>query len=98
MHNDQSARSVLNARAAPNEASLCQEACGTILVGRAGLAGCGAGRRVVGLAATREWLFRRAGGSGCEPAALDAESFPGCPPGSLVLLRICWRVSLTRRW
>ena len=38
---------------------------------------------VLELAAAREWLLRRAGVSGCEPVALDAESFPDCPPGSL---------------
>src|SRR3954452_22074316 len=32
---------------------------------------------VLGLVLTREWLV-------CEPAALDLESFPGCPAGSLV--------------
>src|SRR6516164_10219862 len=36
---------------------------------------------VVGLFRVREWLGRRAGVSGCEPAALATESFPGCPPG-----------------
>ena len=39
---------------------------------------------VLGLAVTREWLVRRAGVSGCEPAALDAVSFPECPPGSFM--------------
>src|SRR5947207_11402299 len=40
----------------------------------------------LGLALAREWLFRRAGDSGCEPVTLDAESFPVCPPGSLAVL------------
>ena len=35
---------------------------------------------VVALGRVREWLGRRAGVSGCEPAALATESFPGCPP------------------
>jgi hypothetical protein len=35
---------------------------------------------VVALARVREWPGRRAGVSGCEPAALATESFPGCPP------------------
>src|SRR5206468_8645217 len=34
---------------------------------------------VLGLAVAREWLFRRAGVSGCEPAALETASFPECP-------------------
>ena len=38
-------------------------------------------RRVVGKA--REWLARRAGFLGCDPAALVSEPFPYCPPGSL---------------
>src|SRR5205823_7430396 len=42
---------------------------------------------VLELAVAREWLVRRAGVSGCEPAALDAESFPECPPGSLAARR-----------
>jgi hypothetical protein len=29
----------------------------------------------------REWLGRRVGDLGCEPAALATESFPACPPG-----------------
>ena len=37
----------------------------------------------LGLLVAREWLFRRAGDSGCELVTLDAESFPDCPPGSL---------------
>jgi len=37
---------------------------------------------VLGLVLAREWLVRRAGVLGCEPAALDAASFPECPPGS----------------
>jgi hypothetical protein len=45
----------------------------------------------LGLVLAREWLVRRAGGSGCEPVTLDAESFPVCPPGS------CRTVSLWRR-
>jgi hypothetical protein len=36
---------------------------------------------VVAFLRVREWLGRRAGASGCEPAALATESFPGCPPG-----------------
>ena len=36
---------------------------------------------VLALVRVREWLGRRAGVSGCEPAALATESFPGCPPG-----------------
>ena len=35
---------------------------------------------VVAFGRVREWLGRRAGVSGCEPAALATESFPGCPP------------------
>src|SRR5690242_7746407 len=38
---------------------------------------------VLELAVAREWLVRRAGPSGCEPAALETASFPECPPGSL---------------
>src|SRR5438552_956674 len=38
---------------------------------------------VLGLLSAREWLFRRAGDSGCEPATLETEPFPDCPPGSL---------------
>ena len=41
----------------------------------------GRGVVVVALVRVREWLGRRAGVSGCEPAALASESFPGCPPG-----------------
>jgi hypothetical protein len=40
-------------------------------------------RRVVVLVRVREWLVRRAGVAGCEPAALETESFPVCPPGPL---------------
>jgi hypothetical protein len=39
------------------------------------------GDALVGLVVAREWLLRRAGVAGCEPVALDAESFPVCPPG-----------------
>jgi hypothetical protein len=42
-----------------------------------------AGRRVVVLGLVREWLFRRAGFAGCDPVALDLETFPGCLPGPL---------------
>lgn len=38
---------------------------------------------VVGWWQAREWLARRAGLVGCDPAALGAESFPCCHPGSL---------------
>ena len=38
-------------------------------------------RVVVGLVRVREWPVRRAGVAGCEPAALESESFPVCPPG-----------------
>ena len=48
--------------------------------GLGGLAlGWAAGRRVVagpGVACPKSWC------SGCEPAALESESFPGCPPGT----------------
>src|SRR5258707_5440244 len=36
--------------------------------------------------------------AGCEPAALDAEPFPGCPPGPLTAKRAeAWRASAWRR-
>src|SRR3954452_23645722 len=35
---------------------------------------------VVAFVRVREWLDRRVGVSGGEPAALATESFPGCPP------------------
>jgi hypothetical protein len=48
------------------------------------------GRRVVpgpGVACPKSWR------AGCEPAALDAESFPGCPPGPLTEACVAWRAS-----
>jgi hypothetical protein len=53
------------------------------VVRRPAFVGAGLGlqaRLVLELVVVREWLFRRAG-SGCEPVALDAESFPVCPLG-----------------
>jgi hypothetical protein len=49
----------------------------------------------LGLVVAREWLVRRAGVLGCEPAGLDAVSFPDCPPRSLPVTR---RTSLIMRW
>jgi len=46
------------------------------------------GRRLVpgpGVAGPKSWR------AGCEPAALDAESFPGCPPGPLARAAAAWR-------
>ena len=53
---------------------------------------------VLELALAREWLVRRAGVPGWEPAALESESFPGCPPGSLPLRVSCRRASSIIRW
>jgi hypothetical protein len=53
----------------------------------------GAGRVVVVLVRVRERLVRRAGVAGCEPAALDGESFPACPPGPSTA---AWRASVSR--
>jgi hypothetical protein len=52
------------------------------------------GRMVVsgpGVAGPKSWR------SGCELAALESESFPGCPPGPLVLAAAAWRASAWRR-
>jgi len=52
------------------------------------------GRMVVsgpGVAGPKSWR------SGCELAALESESFPGCPPGPLVLAAVTWRASAWRR-
>ena len=52
------------------------------------------GRMVVsgpGVAGPKSWR------SGCELAALEAESFPGCLPGPLVLAAVAWRASAWRR-
>ena len=35
--------------------------------------------------------------SGCEPAALESESFPGCPPGPFALAVAAWRAPAWRR-
>jgi len=35
--------------------------------------------------------------SGCEPAALETESFPGCPPGSVVLAAAALRAPARSR-
>ena len=43
---------------------------------------------VVGWWRVREWLGRRAGALGCEPAALATEPFPTCPPG-LFTVALC---------
>jgi hypothetical protein len=73
------------------------------LVGR--LAGAGRDARIACLPAAvlelvlaREWLLRRAGLSGCEPATLETASVPGCPPGSLPLPVPCRRASAIIRW
>jgi hypothetical protein len=44
-----------------------------------------------GVAGPKSWR------SGCELAALESESFPGCPPGPLVLAAAAWRASAWRR-
>src|SRR4051794_36281235 len=44
---------------------------------------------VVAFGRVREWLGRRAGVSGCEPAALATESLPGCPPGPIASRAVC---------
>src|SRR4029077_8263238 len=52
------------------------------------------GRRLVpgpGVACPKSWR------AGCEPAALDAESFPGCPPGPLARAAAAWRASAWRQ-
>ena len=52
------------------------------------------GRMVVsgpGVAGPKSWR------SGCELAALESESFPGFPPGPLVLAAVTWRASAWRR-
>jgi hypothetical protein len=85
IHIAPSVRRTLPKRRTPIESSLCQ-----------GLRRRGREERsdeefggwlawALGLALAREWLLRRAGGSGCEPVTLDAESFPVCPPGSLAV-------------
>src|SRR5215467_13450588 len=54
----------------------------------------GRGRRVVagpGVAWPKSWC------SGCEPAALATESFPGCPPGPVALTAMALRVPAWRR-
>jgi hypothetical protein len=80
---DPSVRARGPARCAPIETSLCQglrRRCGEERSDEE----LGAWRAwALGLLVAREWLFRRAGDSGCEPVTLDAESFPDCPPGSL---------------
>jgi hypothetical protein len=43
----------------------------------------GAGTGSLGWGQAREWLGRRAGARGCEPAALASVSFPVCPAGLL---------------
>ncbi len=53
---------------------------------------------VLKLVLAREWLFRRAGLSGCESATPETASFPGCPPRSLPLRVSCRRVSSIIRW
>ena len=52
------------------------------------------GRIVVlgpGVASPKSWR------AGCEPAALESESFPGCPPGPSALAAAAWRASARRR-
>jgi hypothetical protein len=44
-----------------------------------------------GVACPKSWC------AGCEPAALDAESFPGCPPGPVTDASAAWRASAWRR-
>ena len=58
----------------------------------------GVGRRrlagpAVGLVRVREWLVRGAGVAGCEPAALELETFPVCPPGPALVWK---QLSATR--
>jgi hypothetical protein len=51
------------------------------------------GERAVGWLRAWEWLVRRAGVAGCEPAALETERFPGCPPGPsgrAAAVACCW--------
>ena len=36
--------------------------------------------------------------AGCEPAALESESFPGCPPGPLVLAAAAARRASACKW
>src|SRR5437016_3456376 len=56
------------------------------------------GERAVGWWRAREWLVRRAGVAGCELAALESESFPGCPPGPLAAaVAVAFRASAWRR-
>ena len=73
------------AEPAPNESSLVVK---QFFVWSSWSGGLLARRRrgfvVVALVRVREWLSRRAGVSGCEPAALATETFPGCPPGPAV--------------
>src|ERR1035437_9370684 len=74
-------RSPLNFGALPRSRPLCcQDACRSFFGAGAGGEGSGGGR-VVALGRVREWLSRRSGVFGCEPAALATESFPACPPG-----------------
>ena len=52
---------------------------------------------VLSLVLAREWLVRRAGVAGCEPAALETESFPVCPPGPLLVWRCAsWSMRVKR--
>ena len=53
-----------------------------------------AGRRLVagpGVACPKSWC------AGCEPAALETESFPDCPPGPFASVTAAWRASAWRR-
>ena len=65
------------------EASLCQVAVCSAFGRRGELLRLVPGWAVLGFGLAREWPLRRAGASGCEPATLDTELFPDCPPGSL---------------
>ena len=78
-----------------NEASLCQVAACLAFGERGELLRLVPGRTVLGFGLAREWPLRRAGASGCEPATLDTESFPDCPPGSLSVGATAERASAT---
>src|ERR1700722_4880483 len=80
-----------------NDASLCQVVRAAFFLVRGVilfLAG-GFDRRVwsgPGVAWPKSWC------SGCNPAALATESFPGCPPGSWALLMAARAASSFSRW
>ena len=60
---------------------VCQDAFRIFFEFSRGATECAARREDLALGLAREWLGRRAGFAGCEPAAQALEPFPVCPPG-----------------